>query len=247
MRCLVLGHSGTAGFGVDSPTQSWPALFEHLLKGSVAKDWAVSAVALFPVGARAIEYAVKRVQQVQPDLVVLSLNAYPCVVPVVSASVRHRFGSWAERLYLGLEGGLGTQVHEGRGSWSAIDKVGRRWARRLLGTRTVASVAEVGGVYAEILRRLARLEGIQVVVLAEALFGANVRRRVPDLEQRVRDMHSLVRPTAQDHRFLWFDASEWLVPDGRGAFWHDDDVHLSLRGNSRYAEMLMASLAAKLP
>lgn len=247
MRCLVLGHSGTAGFGLDSPTQSWPALFEHLLKDSVAQDWAVSSVALFPVGARAIEYAITRVEQVQPELVVLSLNAYPCVVPVVSASVRHRFGRWAERRYLALEGGLETRAGEGRGSWPAINKAGRRWGRRLLGTRTMASVAEVGSAYSEILRRLAHLEGIQVVVLAEALFGATVRLRVQNLEQRVRDLHGLVQPTADDHRFLWCDATEWLVPDDGDAFWHEDDVHLSIRGNARYAEMLMASLAARLP
>ncbi|MEO6098730.1 MAG: hypothetical protein ABIQ34_00235 [Tepidiformaceae bacterium] len=45
-----------------------------LLKDSVAKDWAVSSIALFPVGARAIEYAVTRVQEVQPELVILSLT-----------------------------------------------------------------------------------------------------------------------------------------------------------------------------
>ena len=110
----------------------------------------------------------------------------------------------------------------------------------------MASVDEVGRVYAEILRGLARLEGVQVAVLAEAMFGESVRQRAPNLVGQVTELQRLVRPTAEDHRFLWCDATGWLSPDGGVPYWHVDDVHLSARGNARYAEMLAASLAPSL-
>ena len=98
MRCLVLGHSGTAGFGLTSVDQTWPALLAPILADSGGEEWPVSAAPLFPVGDRAIEYALARTADIQPDLVVLSLNAFPCVVPgsrpaSVTASEGARSGS----------------------------------------------------------------------------------------------------------------------------------------------------------
>ena len=246
MHCLVLGHSGTAGFGLDSVAETWPALFERYLNHSNDTVWTVSAVPLFPVGNRAIDYALARVAEGLPDLVVLSLNAYPCVVPVVSANVRHRFGKRAERVYSRLERRLEKRADASHGPPAKTNQLAQRWARRVFGTRTMASVDEVGRVYAEILRGLARLEGVQVAVLAEAMFGESVRQRAPNLVGQVTELQRLVRPTAEDHRFLWCDATGWLSPDGGVPYWHVDDVHLSARGNARYAEMLAASLAPSL-
>ena len=242
MNCLVLGHSGTAGFGLESAAQTWPAILEHLLNTADRRGWTVASAPLFPVGDRAIDYALRRIEALQPDLVVLSVNAYPCVVPVVSASVRHRFGIRAERFYSRLERKVERRAGQGHGQQTKTFMVARRGTRRLLGTRTIAQVGEVGHVYTGILRRLAQLEGIQVVAVAEAPFGDSVRERIPNLGDQVATLQRLVRQTADDHRFLWFDASTWLVADGGGSFWHSDDVHLSARGNARYAEMLAAAL-----
>lgn len=245
MRCLVLGHSGTAGFGLTSVDQTWPALLARILADSGGEEWPVSAAPLFPMGDRAIEYALARTADIQPDLVVLSLNAFPCVVPVVAASVRHRFGRRAERLYTRVERRLEARARS-REDEETTNRSAQRWARRLLGTRTMTDVEEVGRVYSEILRGLARLEGIQVAVLAEALFRENIRRRVHGLTENVDRLRALVRPTAERHRFLWCDATEWLAPDGGEPHWHRDGVHLSARGNARYAEMLAVCLGGKL-
>lgn len=243
----MLGHSGTAGFGPQSSAQTWPALFEHILNRLGDAEWTVSAVPLFPVGTRAVDYALARVEEGKPDLVILSLNAYPCVVPVVSASVRHRFGKRVERYYSRIERTIEQRLGDPNGGPGATRTFGQRWARRLLGTRPMATVEEVGRVYSEVLRRLARLEGVQVAVLAEGLFGEGVRRRVPSLGQQVEKLQGVVRPTADDHRFLWCDAAPWLAPDGGDSYWNADDVHLSARGNARYAEMLASSLRYQLP
>ena len=246
MRCLVLGHSGTAGFGLDSLAQTWPARLEQLLNNSQPRECTVSAVTLFPVGARAVEWAIARVEQAHPDLVILILNSYPCAVPVVSASVRHRFGKRAERLYRRMEQRHEAQDGEPRDGRAATNEAGRRWARRLLGTRTMANVGEVSGVYMEILERLARHEGIQVLVFVEG-FGAQVQHRLPEVRQRLAELHALVRPTADAHRFVWCDATGWLTPDSGSSFWHPDDVHANARGHARYAELLLESLRDKLP
>ena len=247
MRCLVLGHSGTAGFGLSSLAETWPVLFEKRLAAHGPGQWGVSSVPLHPVGSRAADYALSRVEASRPDLVVLSLNAYPCVVPVVSASVRQRFGRRAERLYNRTER-VFERVSSRRGPGaSAVNRVGRGLGRRLLGARPLATVDEVGNVYREILRRLASSEGVQVVVLAEAMFGEGVRNRVPSIEREATRLQGMVRPVAEEHRFLWCDATEWLAPDGGSSFWQSDDVHLSARGNTRYAEMLEASLQGRLP
>lgn len=245
MRCLVLGHSGTAGFGLTSVDQTWPALLGRILSDSSGDEWPVSAAPLFPVGDRAIEYALARTADIQPDLVVLSLNAFPCVVPVVAASVRHRFGRRAERLYARVERRLEARARSREGE-EPSNRAAQLWARRLLGTRTLTDVEEVGRVYSEILRGLSRLEGVQVAVLAEALFGEDIRRRVPSLAGKVARLHALVRPTSDGHRFLWYDAQEWLAPDEGEPYWHRDGVHLSARGNARYAETLAVCLGGNL-
>lgn len=243
MRCVVLGHSGTAGFGLDSQSHTWPALLQERLNAS-GGGWEVTSVPLHPAGPRAVDYAVSRVEAASPDLVILSLNAYPCAVSLVSASVRHRFGARAERIYVRAE----SRVTRGRVSQprpvAPDDGFARRWARRILGARTITSPAEVGGVYDGILRRLAQFEGIQVAVLAEALFSDSVRARVPEVERRVREMQAIVRPVADERRFLWCDAATWLIPDK--GYWHSDGIHLSALGNERYAQMLAESLPEQL-
>lgn len=243
VRVLVLGHSGTAGFGLESPAQTWPALLAQQVSTPV-RPCDVTTVQFHPVGTRAVEFATTKIESLAPDLVVISINAYPCAIPVVSESVRVRFGRRAERFYLRFERRIERRSNLA-GPVAETRETSRRWARRILGARPVASVAEVAGVYTEVLRRSARLEGVQVLCLAEAAFSAEVRMRVPTVVTKVRELHDAVHAVANEHRFDWCDASAWVEPDC--GYWHADGVHLSAKGNEQYADRLTAVLAQLLP
>lgn len=238
MQCLVVGHSGTAGYGLPSAEEAWPSILQRLLNRDGAEDWSVSPVPLHPVGNKAVGYAASRVAAFSPDVVILSLNTYPCCVPIVSASIRRRFGARAERAYRALESRFERSVASNR-----PNAFGRRMARRAFGARPLASVEEVTAVYTGILRNLARLERVEVLVLAEAPFSSEVQRRVPNLTARVGGMFRELRAIADEHRFTWCDAASWVASEGDAA-WQSDGVHLSPTGNLRYAEHLAVALRA---
>jgi hypothetical protein len=182
------------------------------------------------------------VNDLTPDAVVLGINHYPCVVPLVSESVRQRFGERAERLFKLLE-----RQNQGRskdGGLSPYGRFARRLARRVLGAAVRLQVEEVSAIYSEVLERLARREGIEVFVLAEARLGSTVRSLHPRIDLEIDRLHAPIRAVAESHRIPWLDAQDFVAPDGDAAYF-GDHVHLSELGNERYAAGIAAAAGAR--
>lgn len=234
MEILVLGHSGTAGYGVRSRAETWPGMLEEMLR---ERGFAVSvgSVDLFPVGDGAVEYAMRKVYESSPGVVVLSVNAFPCAVPVVGESVRRRFGGRVERVYR-----VGERVFEASpvGRWRPADRLARRVARRTLGALPLATVEEVGRVYTGIIRELSQREQVEVVAIAESRFGPAVQQRLPGVLAEISRLHAMVRPEVDAHRMTWVDAEDGLEGQDKSRYYQPDGVHSSVEGARCYATML---------
>lgn len=237
-RVLVLGHSGTASYGEVEARDTWPALIARASEASGAL-LDVRAVTLFPAGPRAVEFAARAVERSQPDIVILSVNAFPCAVPVTVQRVRF-LGRRAQRWYRAIE--RAVLAHAGARASGAA----RRLARRVVGAEPLASVEEVSRVYTAILRDLAAREQLTVVAICEASFATSIRRRFPAVLTRVAQLHAAVRPVAAKHHVLWLDADVLAAADRDALFYHDG-VHLSLEGNRQYAALLVEALGRLAP
>jgi hypothetical protein len=172
LRWVIIGHSGTQA-GPATVRHVWPELLGPLLTEKLGEPTDVQAFRFWPAGPAAVDYAMSRVNDLAPDAVVLGINHYPCVVALVSESVRRRFGERAERLFKLLE-----RQNQGRskdGGLSPYGRFARRVARRILGAAVRLQVDEVAAIYSDVLERLAQREGIEVFVLAEARLGSTVR------------------------------------------------------------------------
>lgn len=237
-RCvLVLGHSGTEGFGLDSRNLAWPGLLEeHLAASGLSAN--VVAVPLFPVGARAVEYAMRKVEQYAPETVILSLNAYPCAVPVVSARVRRRLGNRAHGTFVRLEERMNRFARGGSGTMRKTAHSSlRKAAHRVVGAEPLATLGEVAEVYSSIMWALARREGIQLIALSEAPFSRKVRGEFPRSFSVAEELQNRLEPTVREHRFLNV-SPKGFEGGGPDEFWMTDGVHLSTAGNLAYAESL---------
>lgn len=244
-RVLVLGHSGTEGFGLEGRANAWPGLVEQQLR-AMGTGCTVVAVPLFPVGSGAVSYAAGQIERHQPDIVILSVNAYPCAIAVVSARVRRRMGNRAHRLFTRFEKTVRKASNANAGPVRRrLHRSGRRIAHALIGREPLATVDEVAGAYSEILRDLARQEGIQVLALYEAPFSAATRRELPNAYGTALELQRRLAPVIAEHRFVP------LTPDGfenggPAEFWMPDGVHLSAAGNQSYAASVTRALKAAL-
>jgi len=245
MRILVLGHSGTSGYAIGGPGKAWPALLNERLTAA-GRDLDMVVAPLFAVGSRAVDYALGRVEKEQPDVLVLSLNAYPCTIPVVSARIRRLFGERVHRWYSRVERRANKRSGNRPGIEGRLNRLARAVGRRVIGAEPLASVEEVAGVYEAILNGVVRCrEGTGVVVLAEARFSPDVQSREKRLVADVDHLQARVRGVVESHRIRWIDMEEAFTDQGdRATFWMPDGVHLSAQGNERYAGRLARELLA---
>lgn len=125
-----------------------------------------------------------------------------------------------------------------------MNKLGRRFARRAFGTRTMASVEQTTAIYLEVLHRLAQIESLQVVAVADARFSAETQARNPGLHDKIDRMHATLFPAIEQHHFLLADLEGALrrAPDRR-VFHHDDGVHTTAAFHQVYFETLTATLS----
>lgn len=244
-RVLVLGHSGTEGYGLGSRTAAWPELVRQHLEGE-GTACELAASPLFPVGSRAVSYAIKQVERFQPDVVVVSLNAYPCSIAMVSAKVRRLFGNRAHGWFTRLERAFTRAVNPNAGTARRrMNRSARRLAHLVMGAEPIASVEEVASVYLAILKELARREGAQVVALNEVPFSRSIRSDSPGAYHAAMELQRRMEPAIREHRFVS------VTPDGfegggPSEFWMLDGIHLSAAGNRAYAMSVVVALRSAL-
>ena len=123
------------------------------------------------MGAGAADYLLAKVEAAAPDIVVLPFGAYVCTVGTVAESVRARFGERPAHWFRETEGRIQAHTKEGNAR-RAMNLASRKAARRVLGARTLATVAQTASIYEEVLHRLARMSRYSGASLAR-VFASN--------------------------------------------------------------------------
>ena len=206
MRVLILGHSGTTSAGIAAGVETWPEILERDMAPAWGVETSVDLVPLAPINAEAVAYAVNKIDEADPDLVLFSISCFHCSVGVVGARVRQRFGSRVHRVYRRLELRLeGQRAEHEPGRPSRLRNSARRLARRTLGTATLTSVAGAAGVYEAVLAHLATRENTTTLVMAETPMARSILAENPDAESRAAELHQRVREAAEARRMPWMD------------------------------------------
>ncbi|MEO8538362.1 MAG: hypothetical protein ABI577_01385 [bacterium] len=226
MRTLFLaGHSDSGARYLPEGVAPWPERTRQFLADQTGEPWALTEVRFAPIGAGAADYLLAKVEAASPDILLLPFTAYLCTVGTVAESVRARFGSRAAKLFERSESGFQARTREGK-TRRTVNRRSRLAARKILGTRTLATVEQVGDIYEEVLHRLARLESLQVLAIEDARFSAEIQSREPKLHQRIDQLYARVLPVARSHHFAIANVEAALraAPD-RNIFHQPDGVH----------------------
>lgn len=247
MKTLFLaGHSDSGDSHLPQGVLPWPERTRDWLAAATGEEWQLVTVRFAPLGRRAPDYLLSRVEAAAPDIVILPLTAYVCTVGTVEGSVRARFGERAARWVRAREETFHRRTNGGSRR-RRLNRAGRTVARRVLGVRPFATVAQTAAIYEEVLHRLARIESHQVVAVADARFSPETQSREPKLHQRFEELYATVIPVAEAHHFLLADLEGRLRahPDRR-VFYQDDGVHTTTAFHDVYARLMEETLGGLL-
>lgn len=246
MRICVLGTSSSAGTGLPREV-AWPWLATTELAAASSTPIDIEHITLFPVGPRAASFAMAKVEELDPDLVVFAFGSYPCAVQAVAPRIRRRFGERAYRAYTRLE----RRANERPGNTLANTSRAHRWtrwlARRVFGAETIASLDEVAGVLGDVLHQLSRREGTHVLVYSEPDWPQALERDSRDCNVVLRDLRDRMHAIADEHRFPFVDCTPIFDVPHRDALYLADAVHKSPAGHRVQADIFTAAVSAHFP
>lgn len=241
-KLFIAGHSDSGDAYLPAGAPPWPERTRGWLASETGEPWELEQVRFAPMGSRAADYLMGKVEAASPDILILPFSAYVCTVGSVEESIRARFGDRPARWFRSVERPFQRKTGAGTVRRQANRK-SRTLARRLLGTRTLATVEQTAGIYEEVLHRLARIESLQVLAIEDARFSAEIQSREPMLHQRFDDMYARVLPVARSHHFVIANVEAALraAPD-RTIFHQPDGVHTTAAFHDLFFGVVEAAL-----
>ncbi len=238
MRISVLGNSDTTGMLLLPPAKPWPSLLQERLSQSLGESVVVDNWLFAPSRTDAVGYALGLAERARPDVVAITLASFWCAFPTVHGRVQRRFGRRAARLYSRFERGFERYVERGRRP-GRVTNLGRRLARRLIGTATIVSFEHFVEVYSAIIRELSQQEQLQVLVLGDHHYHAAARRAIPGLEPAIVSIQEAIQPVVAERHLHWGDLEEAITMGGRREDmirW--DGIHMTADAHQRVAAAL---------
>jgi len=222
---LVIGSSDTSGGSLPDPSQAWPWIVGRELGAATGDPIEVMDLSVVPVGPKAVPRVEDALQKHQPDLVVYSFGAFHFIIATVGQRVRRRYGERLYRRFRALETRFEGRTAKKDGGPARLNHAGRWLARRIIGAEPLSTREEVTGIQLEIMRQLARREGLIVVVLFAPPVGPNVERENKGANQRLADcLPGFAAAAAQE------------------SLRHSDGVHKGAAGHRIQADAVMAAL-----
>lgn len=225
-KLFIAGHSDSGDAYLPEGVLPWPERTRDWLSQQTGERWELVDVRFAPMGARAVDYLMGKVEAVAPDLLILPFSAYVCTVGSVEESIRARFGDRPARWFRSVERPFQRKTAQGGTLRREANRKSRTVGRKLLGARPLATVQQTADIYEEVLHRLARVESLQVLAIADARFSKAIQEREPKLHERIDALYARLMPVVDSHRFLKADLEAKLqeAPD-RSVFHQPDGVH----------------------
>ncbi len=243
MRICVIGNSATAGLGLAEQSLAWPWLAASQLSASIDEPVDVRHVLFAPMGSRAAGFALSKVEESDPDVVVIAVGSYLCAIGTVGERVRRRFGGRAYGLFRRTELWFESRTGNRRDAFGRVNRAGRWLARRVIGTATITTIDDVVNVFSDLLRLLSQREGLHVVALAEPQWPKRTAKENPGAAEALVAVTKRVQTVVDARRFLWADSgpSYDAAPD-REALYLPDGVHKTVEGLRIQAGLVVQSL-----
>lgn len=241
MKILVLGHSGSAGGTLGTADAAWRYLLPKDLSARIGRPVELAHELLFAHVPGAIERAEKLLAKHEPDVVIVPLTTNAASVKFVSNRVRQllgkRAGDWFDRTGQKLDaqtrhrGAIGTRVNEGS-----------RWlAHRVIGAAPSTSEQEMTEGYFALLRRLAREEHLEVIVLGAARHARVAGRENRQERALIARFHREIEAECARLHFAFVDKEKAYEATGDYAStFYADGIHNNELGHRIQADVLLA-------
>jgi hypothetical protein len=240
---LVIGSSDTSGGSLPDPSQAWPWIVGRELGAATGDPIEVMDLSVVPVGPKAVPRVEDALQKHQPDLVVYSFGAFHFIIATVGQRVRRRYGERLYRRFRALETRFEGRTAKKDGGPARLNHAGRWLARRIIGAEPLSTREEVTGIQLEIMRQLARREGLIVVVLFAPPVGPNVERENKGANQRLAEHREYMTGVGRGHHFLIADCLPgFAAAAAQESLRHSDGVHKGAAGHRIQADAVMAAL-----
>ncbi|MGE0599498.1 MAG: SGNH/GDSL hydrolase family protein [Dehalococcoidia bacterium] len=244
MRISVLGNSDTSGQKLSPGEQPWVDLIGPRLEGELGEEVIVDSWKFAAYRKEAVEYARDLVDEAQPDFAIITIASYWSAFSTVQFGIERRYGQRAGEFYRRLERFTVRNIERRSNQSQRKGHRGRKVARRMLGTGTLLTVEEQIDIFNQVIRDLAARENLQVLVFGDHHFSAELRGRMPGIEDAIVRLERGIRPLVEERRLHWGDLEAVLSAGGdRESLFLPDGVHLTPAGHERFAQHLVPLIA----
>jgi lysophospholipase L1-like esterase len=242
MRIGILGNSDTTGQKLQPGEKPWPELLRERLPDALGAPVTVDSWKFAAYRPGSVEYALELVDAAEPDVVIVTLASYWCAFSTVQSRVEQRLGQRAGKLFNRAERSLTRRLEPVS---PAAGRLAKRIARRVAGAQTLMTVEQFIDVFSQLIRELSKREAMDVLVLGDHHFTADLREKMPAIASAIRDIERAIRPLVQERRLHWGDL-EAAISDGgrREEMILGDHVHMTPEAHERVARGIMPRLQA---
>ncbi|MFN0096155.1 MAG: hypothetical protein ACKVVT_15445 [Dehalococcoidia bacterium] len=245
MRLLVIGSSSSSGTGLSDRSLAWPWIVAHELPALIGEPVELTHQVVFPVGPKAIGIAAAAIDSVDPDIAIHSFGFFPAIVSTVSERMRRRHGPRVNRAYRRIVTQAETRLGQPYGWQRRVNVTGRWLARRVLGTETITTRADVMSNLTQIQHLLAHREGLVVVSMCEPTISDAIHRDQPDARRIFAECRAELEAVSRSHRFTIADcATPWAAHPRQGELYLADGLHKSELGQRIQADAILSTVLA---
>lgn len=197
-----------------------------------------------PFGVTAADYGAKRVEQADPDLLIVSIGSFWFTFGFVSVRLRRLFGQRAADFYKRLEDSFDRGTRRGGSLSVSANAFARRVVRAVVGAEPLATQAEVSACYRDLFRLLSHREHMHVVLAAAPGLGRHQRGAERKRAVFYRDLQDVAR----SHRYTWVNLRDAFPPmPDRNGILSVDGLHFSAAGNRVIGSTILDALATSTP
>jgi lysophospholipase L1-like esterase len=243
-RVLVLGNSDTRGEFAPAPT--WTQVARERLNAD-GPDYDFVERSFSPLGDSAPAFVQRLVSEHQPDLVVLPLGTFLFTVGFTWPRVRKLFGARMANRYRKAEEAFDTKTRSTGEQPGRLNTLGRRAARRALGTQPIMRRRQLEESYVRVLQALARQEDLEVIIVAYPLERGRLVKVRRIEEERALFLRSVGAEAARRHFRLLDSAPLFAVRAGEPDLLTSDGFHLERAGHQLLGEALAAAILNGIP
>lgn len=229
MQILVLGNSDTRGDFAAG--QTWPWVAASVVEAAIGEPVTVTERGFAATRPEAPAYAETVARELRPDVVVVPLGTFAFTVGFTWVRVQRLFGKRVARWYRKSEAAIDQHTRDAARQPNRLGAAARTIMRRTVGTQPMTSWSALAGNYVDVIRALARVEDVDVLLVAyPPERGSSVtNRRAAD--QRLRFLAAVGEEASRRHYTLVDSRSAYLDAPDPGKLYTPDGFHSSLAGH----------------